>query len=60
MLIEITKEQLNELNALSTFSNYYLDMLDPSNEVYQDDKNSIVDGQKVLTYLYKQFLEASK
>lgn len=55
MLIEITKEQLSDLNMLSVLCGYYLQNMEPSNDCYESDKEMVEDGQAVLTYLYKQF-----
>jgi hypothetical protein len=55
MLIEITKEQLNDLNMLFVLCGYYLENIGVDNDCYESDKEMVEDGQAVLTYLYKQF-----
>ena len=55
MLIEITKEQLSDLNMLSVLCGYYLENMGVDNDCYESDKEMVDEGQAVLTYLYKQF-----
>ena len=59
MLIEITKEQLSDLKMLSVLCGYYLENMGVDNDCYESDNEMVDEGQAVLTYLYKQFKEAT-
>ena len=59
MLIEITKEQLSDLNMLSVLCGYYLQNMEPSNDCYESDKEMVEEGQEVIKHIEKQFIRGT-
>jgi hypothetical protein len=51
MQIELSYQQLQALEMLSTIGDYYIDNMEPSNSQYEDDKESVAEAQKVISYL---------
>jgi hypothetical protein len=60
MLIELTKEQLNALEMLSSIGDRYIDDMEPSNFRYEDDKENITQAQDVIQQIQQQFCEVNQ
>jgi hypothetical protein len=56
MLIEITKEQLSDLNMLSVLCGYYLENMGVDNDCYESDNEMVEEGQEVIKHIEKQFM----
>jgi hypothetical protein len=59
MLIEITKEQLSDLNMLSVLCGYYLENIGVDNDCYESDKEMVEEGQEVIKHIEKQFIRGT-
>ena len=56
MQIELSYQQLQALEMLSTIGDYYIDNMEPSNSQYKDDKESVTEAQEVISYLSTYFV----
>jgi hypothetical protein len=57
MLIELDEEQLSALEMLSSIGDYYIDDMEPSNSMYEQDKETITQAQDVIQQIQQQFLK---
>ena len=55
MLIDITKEQLSRLEMFSSIGDYYIDAMEPSNSMYEQDKETVTQGKEVIEEINNQF-----
>jgi len=56
MLIDITKEQLSRLEMFSSIGDYYIDAMELSNSMYEQDKETVTQAQEVIQEINNQFL----
>ena len=59
MLIDITKEQLSRLEMFSSIGDYYIDAMEPSNSMYEQDKETVTQAQDVIQQIQQQFLKGA-
>jgi Txe/YoeB family toxin of Txe-Axe toxin-antitoxin module len=60
MLIDITKEQLSRLEMFSSIGDYYIDAMELSNSMYEQDKETVTQAQEVIQEINNQFLFMQK